>query len=61
VSDPLWPPALLGMGKVVSEDSVRRGFWKMDEEDGAACLQHHLERINAPFLSTGAVTTPTAL
>ena len=44
-------PALLGMRKVVSEDSVRRGFSKMDEKDGVAWLQHHLERIYAPLLS----------
>jgi len=44
-------PALLGMSKVVSEDSVRRGLSKMDEADGVAWLQRHLERVYAPLLS----------
>jgi hypothetical protein len=44
-------PALLGMSKVVSEDSVRRAFGKLDEEAGVAWLQEHLHRVYAPLLS----------
>ena len=44
-------PALLGMNKVVSEDSVRRAFAKLDEEAGVAWLQAHLQRVYAPLLS----------
>lgn len=44
-------PALLGMSKVVSEDSVRRAFGKLDEEAGVAWLQEHLGRVYAPWLS----------
>jgi hypothetical protein len=44
-------PALLGMSKVVSEDSVRRAFGKLDEEAGVAWLQAHLHRVYAPLLS----------
>lgn len=44
-------PALLGMGKVVSEDSVRRAFQNIDE---AACEQWqraHLRRAFEPLLN----------
>lgn len=44
-------PALLGMRKVVSEDSVRRAFGKLDEELGVTWLQEHLGRVYAPLLS----------
>lgn len=44
-------PAVLGMRKVVSEDSVRRAFGKLDEEPGVAWLQEHLGRVYAPLLS----------
>ena len=44
-------PVLLGMSKVVSEDSVRRAFGRMDEEAGVAWLQEHLSRVTAPVLS----------
>jgi hypothetical protein len=44
-------PALLGMSKVVSEDSVRRAFGKLDEDAGVAWLQEHLGRVYAPLLS----------
>jgi hypothetical protein len=44
-------PALLGMSKVVSEDSVRRAFGKLDEGVGVAWLQEHLGRVYAPLLS----------
>ena len=43
-------PALLGMRKVVSEDSVRRAFGKLEEETGVAWLQEHLGRVYAPLL-----------
>ena len=39
------------MSKVVSEDSVRRTFGRMDEEAGVAWLQEHLSRVTAPLLS----------
>ena len=35
-------PPLLGMKKVVSEDSVRRAFQKVDEQDGQTWLHSHL-------------------
>jgi len=44
-------PALLGMSKVVSEDSVRRAFGKLDEAAGVAWLQEHLLRVYTPLLS----------
>ena len=44
-------PQLLGMSKVVSEDSVRRSFAKLDEAEGVAWLQDHLLRVSAPLLS----------
>jgi Transposase DDE domain group 1 len=44
-------PGLLGMSKVVSEDSVRRGFSKLPEEEGIRWLQDHLHRVYAPVLS----------
>src|ERR1700758_193632 len=40
--DPVNPP-LLGMRKVVSEDAVRRGLDKIDEEAGVAWLQEQLD------------------
>jgi hypothetical protein len=43
-------PALLGMNKVVSEDSVRRSFLKIDEEAGVAWLQKSLQQVYAPLL-----------
>jgi hypothetical protein len=47
--DPVNPP-LLGMRKVVSEDSVRRGLEKIDEAKGVAWLRNHLEYCTAPLL-----------
>lgn len=47
--DPVNPP-LLGMGKVVSEDAVRRAFDKIDEERGLTWLQEHLDYCTAPLL-----------
>ena len=44
-------PALLGMGKVVSEDSVRRALLKIDEEAGVRWLQDHLHSVYAPLLN----------
>ncbi|MCD2450506.1 hypothetical protein GO003_008905 [Methylicorpusculum oleiharenae] len=44
-------PGLLGMSKVVSEDSVRRSFSKLPEEASIAWLQESLERVYAPVLS----------
>lgn len=43
-------PGLLGMAKVVSEESVRRGLKKIDEEAGAAWLQGHLDYVWRPLL-----------
>ena len=36
-------PALLGMGKVASEDSVRRGVERIEAEEGTSWLQGHLD------------------
>ncbi len=49
-SDGVNPP-LLGMEKVVSEDSVRRALLKLDEAEGVSWLQDHLHRVYAPLLS----------
>ncbi len=43
-------PELLGMNKVVSEDSVRRGFTQLDEEAGMSWLQTGLQQVYAPVL-----------
>lgn len=43
-------PELLGMSKVVSEDSVRRGFAQLDEEAGTQWLQTSLQQVYAPVL-----------
>jgi hypothetical protein len=42
---------LLGMSKVVSEDSVRGSFAKLDETKGNEWLQRHLHHVYAPLLS----------
>ena len=42
--------ALLGMEKVVSEDSVRRMLIKLDEAKGVAWLQRHLLAVCEPLL-----------
>ena len=47
--DPVNPP-LLGMRKVVSEDSVRRNLEKIEEAQGVAWLQNHLDYCTAPLL-----------
>ncbi len=47
--DPGNPP-LLGMRKVLSKDSVRRGLSKIDETTGLAWLQNHLDYCTTPLL-----------
>jgi hypothetical protein len=42
--------ALLGMEKVVSEDSVRGTLIKLDEREGVAWLQRHLLAVTEPLL-----------
>jgi hypothetical protein len=44
-------PPLLGMGEVVSEDSVRRNLAKIEEQQGVGWLQNHLGFCTAPILS----------
>jgi len=44
-------PGLLGMEKIVSEDSARRSFKAVDERDGLAWLQCHIERCTSPLLA----------
>jgi Transposase DDE domain group 1 len=43
-------PPLLGMGKVVSEDSVRRGLATIGEAKGLPWLQTHLDYCTTPLL-----------
>ena len=43
-------PGLLGMNKVVSEDSLRRALLKIEEEVGIPWLQKHLNKCYAPLL-----------
>ena len=44
-------PALLGMSRVVSEDSVRRGLERIGLDAGAGWLQGHLDDTVRPLLS----------
>ena len=44
-------PRLLGMRKVVSEDSVRRNLEKIPEQHGLSWLQNHLDYCTTPLLS----------
>jgi hypothetical protein len=44
-------PKLLGMSKVVSEDSLRRSLLKLDEEAAISWLQTHLNKCYDPLLS----------
>ena len=44
-------PALLGMGKVASENSVRRGLERTGMEDGASWLHGHLDDTVRPLPS----------
>jgi Transposase DDE domain group 1 len=48
--DPVNPPPL-GMRKVVSEDSVRRGLAKIGQTKGLPWLQNHLDYCTTPLLS----------
>ena len=43
---------LLGMNKIVSDDSARRGLKKIDERSGVLWLQEHLQKCYEPLLST---------
>ncbi|WP_086936373.1 transposase [Endozoicomonas montiporae] len=43
-------PKLLGMTKVVSDDSARRGLLKIDEKEGVEWMQHHLQECYEPLL-----------
>lgn len=43
---------LLGMNKVVSDDSARRALKKIDEDEGISWLQKHLHSSYAPLLTT---------
>jgi DDE family transposase len=47
--DPVNPP-LLGMRRVLSEDSVRRSLAKIDEAKGLPWLQSHLDYCTTPLL-----------
>jgi hypothetical protein len=44
--------SLLGMSKVVSNDSARRALQKIEEQPGIAWLQAHLQSCYAPLLKT---------
>lgn len=44
-------PGLLGMSKIVSEDSLRRALLKIAEAEGVVWLQQHLNKCYAPLLS----------
>ena len=44
-------PALLGMSKIVSEDSLRRALLRIVEENGVEWLKKHLSKCYAPLLS----------
>ncbi|WP_420266026.1 transposase [Candidatus Magnetominusculus dajiuhuensis] len=46
-------PSLLGMTKVVSEDSARRALKGMDEQQGVEWLETQLSRVTRPALSIG--------
>ena len=43
---------LLGMNKIVSDDSARRALQKIDEDKGIAWLQSHLHSCYEPLLTT---------
>ncbi len=38
---------LFGMKKVASDDSARRAMKRIDEKEGIAWLQHHLQQLRA--------------
>jgi len=44
-------PGLLGIDKVISEDSMRRAFLNVGEEEGVLWLKNHLNKCYAPLLS----------
>ena len=44
-------PELLDISKIVSEDAVRRALKAIDEDEGAAWLQRHLDYCTAPLLA----------
>ena len=44
-------PDLLGIKKIVSEDSMRRSFIKIEETNGVKWLQDHLNKCYTPLLS----------
>lgn len=44
-------PGLLGMNKIISEDSMRRALLKIEETPGISWMQHHLNKCYAPLLS----------
>ena len=44
-------PELLGMQRIVSEDSLRRGLQAMPEQEGLDWLQHHLDATVRPLLA----------
>ena len=44
-------PSLLGIGKVASEDSVRRALERIPADEGASWLQGHLDDTVRPLLS----------
>lgn len=48
-------PQLLGMNKIVSEDSLRRNLAKIDEEEGITWLREHLNRCYSPLLNVAWV------
>ena len=43
---------LLGMNKIVSDDSARRGLKKIDESEGVSWMQNHLFSSYEPLLNT---------
>ena len=46
------PPELMGVAKLVSEDSARRALLRIDEAAGVAWLDRHLAKTTAPLLNT---------
>jgi len=44
-------PSLLGMLKIVSEDSLRRALLAVDEDEGIAWVQKHLQKCYQPLLT----------
>jgi hypothetical protein len=44
-------PPLLGMEKIISEDSMRRSFLQVEEKRGIEWLQRHLYTCTSPLLT----------